>query len=90
MTDGPLLLARTEAANLLGISPSTFSAWVAVGILPGPVAGTKRWSRVQLERAASGLPWVPPDAPEKSADDAFDAWEEWDRNWEARKRARHS
>lgn len=59
MADQTLLLKRQEAAALLGIGATTFSAWVAAGILPLPLAGTKMWSRVQLERAAAGLPFVP-------------------------------
>ena len=61
MTTYPLLLTRREAAALLGVSIGTFDKWVAAGVVPSQIPGTLRWSRVQLERAASGRSWVPPE-----------------------------
>lgn len=46
-----LTLTRAEAAELCGLSPSGFDVWVRKGIVPGPVVGTRRWSRAALEGA---------------------------------------
>jgi hypothetical protein len=50
----PLVLARPEAARMCGISVKTFDTWVRKGILPGPIAGTRRWSRDAMERQLAG------------------------------------
>jgi hypothetical protein len=50
----PLVLTRREAAEMSAISVQTFDVWVRKGILPGPIAGTRRWSRVTIEVALSG------------------------------------
>jgi len=50
----PLVLTRREAASICRVCLSTFDNWVRKGILPGPIKGTRRWSRVALERALSG------------------------------------
>jgi predicted DNA-binding transcriptional regulator AlpA len=42
---------RKQAAVRCGISIPTFDAWVKKGILPRPIPGTRRWSRVAVERA---------------------------------------
>lgn len=49
-----LALTRQQAAELCNLTPSGFDSWVRRGILPGPVAGTRRWSSAALERALSG------------------------------------
>jgi predicted DNA-binding transcriptional regulator AlpA len=49
----PIVLTRPEAAAMCGISLSTFDNWVRKDILPGPICGTRRWSRVAIERALS-------------------------------------
>lgn len=72
-----LSLTRAEAAKVCGLSPSGFDSWVRRGVVPPPIAGTKRWSRVQLERALAGQCWVPPDSGATSAEkgeDEYDAW----------------
>lgn len=74
----PLLITRIEAATLLGVSLGTFSQWVAAGIMPPPLPGTHRWSRVQIERAASGLPWLPPDSIAEPEAKSF--WDEFRAN----------
>jgi hypothetical protein len=50
----PLVLTRSEAAGLCRISLSTFDNWVRKGILPGPINGTRRWSRLAMEHALGG------------------------------------
>jgi hypothetical protein len=45
------VLTRAEAALMCSISVSTFDVWVRKGIVPGPIVGTRRWSREALERA---------------------------------------
>jgi hypothetical protein len=48
------VLTRREAANMCRISLQTFDSWVRKGILPGPIAGTRRWSRSAIERRLEG------------------------------------
>jgi predicted DNA-binding transcriptional regulator AlpA len=50
----PLVLTRAEVAEMCRISVSTFDVWVRKGTLPRPIPGTRRWSRVAIERALSG------------------------------------
>lgn len=68
-----LTLTRPEAAALCGLTPSGFDGWVRRGILPPPIMGTRRWSRVQLERALTEQSWVPPEVEEE--EDPFRKWE---------------
>lgn len=52
---GADLVTRTEAARLLGVSPSTFDRLRARGAVPPPSAGTQRaprWRRSDLVREA--------------------------------------
>jgi len=50
----PPVLARPEAAEMCRISVQTFDSWVRKGVLPGPIPGTRRWSRVAIERSLAG------------------------------------
>lgn len=50
----PLVLTRAQAAALCHLSLTGFDSWVRKGIVPSPIPGTRRWSRVALERAISG------------------------------------
>jgi helix-turn-helix protein len=50
----PAVLTRAEAAEMCRISVQTFDTWVRKGILPGPIPGTRRWSRIAIERALAG------------------------------------
>lgn len=45
MTIPPRLIGRKEAAAYCGISPTCFSMWVARGIMPPTLPGTRRWDR---------------------------------------------
>ena len=52
---GAQLVTRTEAAAILGVSPSTFDRLRARGEVPPPSAGTQRaprWRRSDLVREA--------------------------------------
>jgi predicted DNA-binding transcriptional regulator AlpA len=48
----PLFLDRPQCAAMCGLSLSTFDSWVRKSILPKPLAGTRRWSRTEIEQAA--------------------------------------
>lgn len=69
----PLTLTRQQAAELCGLSPSGFDLWVRRGIVPGPIAGTRRWSRVAIQRSISGAELEP-------ANDNASPFEEWKRS----------
>lgn len=65
----PPVLTRCEAAKMCTISVQTFDSWVRKGVLPGPIPGTRRWSRYAIERCLAG------DAP--SANDQPSPFEQW-------------
>jgi predicted DNA-binding transcriptional regulator AlpA len=69
----PLTLTRREAARLCGISVQTFDAWIRKGILPPPITGTRRWSRIAVERYLTG------DALRSPADRLSSPYEQWKR-----------
>ena len=51
-------LARSEAAEYVGVSPTTFDVMVADGRMPRPkTIGARRvWARFEIERAFAELP----------------------------------
>jgi len=69
----PAVLTRPEAAEMCRISMQTFDAWVRKGILPGPIPGTRRWSRIAIERALAG------DVVASTADIWPSPFEQWKR-----------
>jgi hypothetical protein len=69
----PPVLTRREAASMCRISVSTFDAWVRKAILPGPIPGTRRWSRLAIERALGGCDRF-------SGDIELSAFEQWRRD----------
>jgi hypothetical protein len=50
----PLILTRTQAAEMCCLTPSGFDSWVRKGLVPGPLAGTRRWSRDAIRDAVNG------------------------------------
>lgn len=81
----PRLLSGPDAAAYLGITPATFSKWVADGTAPRPVLGTRRWDRKAIDLAldkASGIV-----APSIVPDDQEMTLAEWKVQNEARKAA---
>lgn len=56
---GLLVLTRRQAAALCGISVTGFDSWVRKGIVPSAIPGTRRWSRVSLERRLADGPAGP-------------------------------
>ncbi len=53
-------LSRTEAAEYIGVSASTFDAMVADGRMPNPkqIGARRVWSRSAIERAFADLPEI--------------------------------
>jgi excisionase family DNA binding protein len=53
-------MSRTEAAEYIGISASTFDAMVADGRMPSPkeIGARRVWSRRAVERAFADLPEI--------------------------------
>ena len=47
----PRLLTKEQAAHYCGLSPSGLDAWVRAGIVPGPIAGTKRYDLRAIDMA---------------------------------------
>ena len=72
MVVNALALTRAQAAELCELTPSGFDSWVKRGIVPGPINGTRRWSKVALERAIAGVV-----KSGGNADDPEAAFAEW-------------
>ncbi len=47
----PRVLDRTIAAAYCSLTPAGFSSWVRSGRLPGPIPGTRRWDRREIDDA---------------------------------------
>jgi hypothetical protein len=84
MTVSPLALTRREAAALCSLTPRGFDAWVRRGIVPGPIPGTKRWSRVALELALGGSPSAQRDNRSIVEDDPEEIFRRWELAHEGR------
>jgi hypothetical protein len=79
----PHIMSGAAAAAYCGVTPATWSKWVAAGTVPPALPGTRRWDRKAIDLAldkASGIV-APPGAAE---DDEVATWE---RKYEARKAA---
>ncbi len=63
-------LTLAEAADLVGISQSTFCAWVRKGLVPGPWPGTRKYDRKALEQALDKLS----DIAVTNSHSAYDDW----------------
>jgi len=44
------LIDRRQAAAYCGVTPTTFSSWVARGTMPSAVFGTRRWDMRSIDR----------------------------------------
>ena len=54
----PRVLTKAQAAAYCGIKVDTMSDWIARGLIPGPLPGTARWDRADIDRhldMASGI-----------------------------------
>jgi transcriptional regulator with XRE-family HTH domain len=87
MTLEPRLMTGAEAAAYLGLTPASFSKWVANGRAPKPLPGTRRWDRKAIDLALDKISGLPP-APVPKEDQGQDALEQWRREDKARKAAR--
>jgi hypothetical protein len=67
----PRLLSGKTAAAYCGVTPATFSKWVAAGTMPKAVVG-RRWDRKAIDLALDKLSGIA--APSEEEDD-FEAWE---------------
>jgi predicted DNA-binding transcriptional regulator AlpA len=74
----PRLLSGADAAAYCGITPATFSKWVAAGNMPKPVIG-RRWDRKAIDLALDKLSGI-----EASPPDQEDEYTAWERGYEAR------
>jgi hypothetical protein len=70
----PLVLTRRDAAKMCNISVQAFDTWIRKGSLPGPIAGTRRWSRDAIKRRLADQAVVP------SATDQSSPFEQWKRH----------
>ncbi|AUC97086.1 hypothetical protein CWS35_24695 [Bradyrhizobium sp. SK17] len=79
------LISGADAAAYCGVTPATFSKWVAAGVIPPPIPGTRRWDRKAIDQAldrASGIPTT--QSPEDESDPATNIGREpWEDAFEA-------
>lgn len=80
MTTAPRLLSGATAAAYCGVTPATFSKWVAAGTVPSSIPNTRRWDRKAIDLAldkSSGIV-APSLAPDEDVEAAFAKWEKDD------------
>ena len=75
----PRCLNRRQAAEYCGCcSLRAFDEWVRRGIVPGPIAGTRRWDRKAIDAALDKRSNLAPELASvdrrELADRAFDEW----------------
>lgn len=75
----PRLISSHDAAAYCGVTAATFARWVTDGRVPKPLPGTRRWDRKALDLALDRLSGISPAAERE------DAWDEWERKYDARK-----
>ena len=51
----PRLMTRDQAATYCGLSRNQFSNWVRDGLVPPPIARTKRWDRHAIDQRLDQL-----------------------------------
>jgi len=79
----PRLMTGPEAAAYLGVTPASFSKWVADGRAPKPLPGTRRWDRKAIDAALDKISGIPP-APVSKEDRGEEELQRWIRDDEAR------
>ena len=67
----PRLISGSTAAAYCGVTPATFSKWVATGIMPRPIVGTRRWDRRAIDRMLDKLSGITSPVTDE---DPFEAW----------------
>jgi hypothetical protein len=72
----PRGITRADAAAYCGVSPATFSRWIASGIMPSAIPGTRIWDRAAIERAFDKMSGFT--VPVAANDNSIDAWFEAD------------
>lgn len=75
LTPAPVIgitVDKAAACAYLGISAACFDDWRRRGILPAPIAGTRRWSVKALKTAIDG------DLDKAALDEAESALERWE------------
>jgi hypothetical protein len=83
----PRLMTGAEAAAYLGLTPASFSKWVAAGRAPKPLPGTRRWDRKAIDMALDKISGIPP-APVSKEDQEKEEGDKWLREYHARNAAR--
>ena len=79
MTDSPRLIGRKEAAAYCGVSPTSFSAWVAAGKMPEAIPGTRKWDRKAIDARLDEISGLVEPVAQRSHDGEFERWQAKDR-----------
>jgi predicted DNA-binding transcriptional regulator AlpA len=83
----PRLMTGAESAAYLGLTPASFTKWVADGRAPKPLPGTRRWDRKAIDLALDKVSGIP-SAPISKEDQGAEELEQWCRDYESRNAAR--
>jgi hypothetical protein len=83
----PRLMTGAEAAAYLGLTPASFTKWVADGRAPRPLPGTRRWDRKAIDLALDKISGIPP-VPVSKEDQGAEELEQWCLDYESRNAAR--
>jgi predicted DNA-binding transcriptional regulator AlpA len=78
----PRILSKADAAAYCGLTEAGFDGWIRTGKLPPAMPGTRRWDKVAVDQAIDRLSGV-------SRDVLVDPAEQAEREWRARRAARH-
>lgn len=77
-TLAPRLLSKARAAAYCGLSPARFDRWRKDGMMPGPLPGTSRWDRAEIDAAIENLKALgkvtAPAPPPPVEEDPLAAW----------------
>jgi hypothetical protein len=77
----PRLMSGADAAAYCGVTPATFTKWVAAGTVPPPLPGTRRWDRKAIDASLDRFSGIAPAAKQEDADE----YTEWKKTYDARK-----
>ena len=68
----PRGITRAEAAAYCGVTPATFSRWIASGIMPSAIPGTRIWDRLAVDQTFNKMSGFT--LPVAANDNTVDAW----------------
>ena len=87
-------MSGADAAADCGVTPATWSKWVAAGMVPAALPGTRRWDRKAIDAALDKASGIKAPLATTDGDEALEQWireddegAKWERRYAARKAA---